>query len=103
MPNRPAKNINSLDSQTITPTLTMLGRLSVWIRELMAGAPDRPVAVVTTRLWTAGGPAVRAGLRKSAPISVPVHICAGHSAKDLRHIVKIGCQRRAVDGPPLAI
>ncbi|HEY1733046.1 MAG TPA: hypothetical protein VGG23_01275, partial [Acidimicrobiales bacterium] len=26
--NRPAKNINSLDSHTIVPTLTMLGRVS---------------------------------------------------------------------------
>ena len=26
--NRPAKNISSLDSQTIVPTLTMLGRVS---------------------------------------------------------------------------
>ena len=47
MPNKPAKNINSLASHTMTPTLTMFGRFSVWMRELMAGGPDRPVAVVT--------------------------------------------------------
>jgi hypothetical protein len=31
--NSPAKNINSLDSHTIVPTLTMLGRESEWARE----------------------------------------------------------------------
>jgi len=30
MANSPAKNINSLDSQTIVPTLTRLGRVSEW-------------------------------------------------------------------------
>jgi hypothetical protein len=29
--NRPAKNISSLESHTIVPTLTMLGRVSEWI------------------------------------------------------------------------
>ena len=43
--NSPAKNISSLDSQTIVPTLTMLGRFSEWIRALMVGA-----AVVTGAL-----------------------------------------------------
>ena len=37
--NSAAKNISSLESQTIVPTLTMLGRVSEWIRLLsMAGA-----------------------------------------------------------------
>src|SRR6476620_6062156 len=31
--NRPAKNINSLDSQTMVPTLTRFGRVSEWTRE----------------------------------------------------------------------
>src|SRR5664279_1020587 len=52
MPNSPAKNINSLASHTITPTLTMFGRFSVWILVLIAGAPDGLVAVVTDGLWT---------------------------------------------------
>jgi hypothetical protein len=30
MANRPAKNMSSLDSHTIVPTLTMLGRVSEW-------------------------------------------------------------------------
>jgi hypothetical protein len=30
MANRPAKNISSLESQTMVPTLTMLGRVSEW-------------------------------------------------------------------------
>jgi hypothetical protein len=45
MPNRPAKNISSLDSQTMVPTLTRFGRFSEWIRALMVGA-----AVVTGAL-----------------------------------------------------
>ncbi len=37
--NKPAKNISSLESHTIVPTLTMFGRVSEWIRLLsMAGA-----------------------------------------------------------------
>ena len=39
MPNRPAKNISSLASHTITPTLTMFGRFSVWILALIAEGP----------------------------------------------------------------
>jgi hypothetical protein len=38
MANRPAKNISSLDSQTMVPMLTRFGRFSEWIRALMAGA-----------------------------------------------------------------
>src|SRR6478752_4720921 len=53
MPNSPAKNISSLASHTITPTLTMFGRFSVWILVLIAGAPEGLVAVVTDGLWTA--------------------------------------------------
>ncbi|GAB2940157.1 hypothetical protein GCM10027280_30690 [Micromonospora polyrhachis] len=37
--NNAAKNISSLESHTIVPTLTMFGRVSEWIRLLsMAGA-----------------------------------------------------------------
>ena len=43
--NRAAKNISSLDSHTMVPTLTMFGRVSEWIRALMVGA-----AVVTVAL-----------------------------------------------------
>src|SRR6476619_1169794 len=52
-PKSPAKNINSLASQTITPTLTMFGRFSVWILVLIAEGPGGLVAVVTDGLWTA--------------------------------------------------
>src|SRR5437764_7037437 len=45
MANRPAKNISSLDSQTIVPTLTMLGLFSECTRWLKKGA-----AVVTRRM-----------------------------------------------------
>src|SRR3954447_21031230 len=45
--NRPAKNISSLDSQIIVPTLTRFGRFSEWMRALMVGA-----AVVTPGIMT---------------------------------------------------
>ena len=39
MANNAAKNMSSLESHTIVPTLTMLGRVNEWIRLLsMAGA-----------------------------------------------------------------
>ena len=38
MANRPAKNISSLESQMIVPTLTTLGLLSEWILVLKEGA-----------------------------------------------------------------
>ena len=44
--NRPAKNISSLDSQTMVPTLTMFGRFSECTREVMA-VPEVPTALVT--------------------------------------------------------
>ena len=47
--NNPAKNINSLDSQTMVPTLTMFGRFSECTREVIA-VPDVPVALVTTQV-----------------------------------------------------
>ncbi|GLY20700.1 hypothetical protein Misp04_04320 [Micromonospora sp. NBRC 101691] len=41
--NSAAKNMSSLESQTIVPTLTMLGRVREWIRLLsMAGAAVTP-------------------------------------------------------------
>ena len=53
MAKRPAKNISSLDSQMMVPTLTMFGRFSECTRWLMEGA-----AVVTRALCLAGsGPA----------------------------------------------
>ncbi|GAA3691891.1 hypothetical protein GCM10022238_05660 [Gordonia hankookensis] len=42
----PAKNMSSLDSHTIVPTLTMLGRFSECTREVMA-VPEVPTALVT--------------------------------------------------------
>src|SRR5690242_1297047 len=47
MAKRPAKNISSLDSQTMVPTLTMFGRFSECTRWLMLGA-----AVVTRRIMS---------------------------------------------------
>src|SRR4051794_41882766 len=48
--NSPAKNISSLESHTIVPTLTTFGRVSEWILLPKPGA----VAVdVTGRLWPA--------------------------------------------------
>src|SRR5215218_4867133 len=38
MANSPAKNISSLESQMIVPTLTTLGRLREWILALKEGA-----------------------------------------------------------------
>jgi len=45
MAKSPAKNISSLDSHTMVPTLTMLGRFSECTRWLIEGAarPDEEV------------------------------------------------------------
>ena len=56
--NRPAKNISSLDSQTIVPTLTMFGRVSEWT--LLESNRCAAAVEVTVALWP-GAPA--AGLR----------------------------------------
>jgi len=45
--NSPAKNINSLESHTMVPTLTMLGRFSECTRAVIA-VPEVPTALVTT-------------------------------------------------------
>ena len=57
--NRPAKNISSLDSQTIVPTLTMFGRVSeCTLLDSKLGA----VAVeVTQALWPAAAALSRRG------------------------------------------
>jgi hypothetical protein len=47
MANSPAKNINSLESQTMVPTLTMLGLFSECTRDVIA-VPEVPTALVTT-------------------------------------------------------
>jgi hypothetical protein len=47
--NNPAKNINSLESHTMVPTLTMFGRFSECTREVMA-VPEVPAALVTTQV-----------------------------------------------------
>ncbi|GAA2826383.1 hypothetical protein GCM10010452_63390 [Crossiella cryophila] len=56
MAKRPAKNISSLDSQTMVPTLTMFGRFSECTRWPMEGA-----AVVTRRIMSCGSNARWAG------------------------------------------
>ena len=54
--NNAAKNMSSLESHTMVPTLTMLGRVSEWIRLLsMAGA------AVTSSLWRLSGADDRGG------------------------------------------
>lgn len=47
--NNPAKNMSSLDSHTMVPTLTMLGRFSECTRDVIA-VPDVPTALVTTQV-----------------------------------------------------
>src|SRR3954451_13091432 len=61
MANNPAKNMSSLDSHTMVPTLTMLGRFSVWIRELRFAVPEPVVVVVTRELCPAVRRAARPG------------------------------------------
>src|SRR5664279_4322897 len=78
MPNSPAKNISSLASHTITPTLTMFGRFSVWILVLIAGAPDGLVAVVTDGLWTVVGDHAPAGCSWAGREVVDGSVAAGH-------------------------
>jgi hypothetical protein len=59
--NRPAKNISSLDSHTMVPTLTMLGRFSECTRWLMEGPAklDEVTVSIMTKAanapWTGGG------------------------------------------------
>src|ERR1700710_2085341 len=52
MANRPAKNMSSLDSQTIVPTLTMLGRVSECT--LLDSKLGAAAVEVTHALWPAG-------------------------------------------------
>src|SRR5664279_896364 len=78
IPNRPAKNISSLASHTTTPTLTMFGRLSVWIRVLNAGGPGGLVAVVTRGLWTVPGDHAPAGSSWAGRVALRVDL--GHRA-----------------------
>ena len=47
--NSPAKNISSLDSHTMVPTLTMLGRFSECTRDVIA-VPEVPTALVTPQV-----------------------------------------------------
>src|SRR6185312_3762294 len=65
IPNSPAKNISSLASHTMVPTLTMFGRFSVWIRAEIAEDPAGVVAVVTRGLWTALAYFAPAGARSA--------------------------------------
>src|SRR5690349_11469015 len=47
--NSPAKNISSLESHTMVPTLTMLGRFSECTRDVIA-VPEVPTALVTKQV-----------------------------------------------------
>ncbi len=86
MANSPAKNISSLDSQTIVPTLTRFGRFSEWMRALMEGA-----AVVTRALWPptnfyslSGSSACRVTGRPRATTAPVVQHRAGPAARSSR-------------------
>ena len=82
MANSPAKNISSLDSQTIVPTLTMFGRFSEWMRALIAGSRCRhegimtpgqllqPVGIPGDRRSRLGGTAARTALRRRGPLQL---------------------------------
>ena len=47
--NSPAKNISSLESHTMVPTLTIFGRFSECTRDVIA-VPEVPTALVTTQV-----------------------------------------------------
>src|SRR3954454_11232048 len=57
--NRPAKNINSLDSHTMVPTLTTFGRVSecTWLDSKLGAA----AVEVTQALWPGHGVRMRPG------------------------------------------
>src|SRR3954453_15886262 len=57
--NSPAKNINSLDSHTMVPTLTTFGRVSECT--LLDWKPGAAAVEVTHALWTGHGPHMRPG------------------------------------------
>src|SRR3954452_17201417 len=61
MAKRPAKNISSLDSQTMVPTLTMLGRVSEWT------LLDSKLAVAAVDVTTALCPACGLGRTRGHP------------------------------------
>src|SRR5438067_13904700 len=65
MANSPAKNMSSLDSHTIVPTLTMFGRVREWIR--LESKPGAVAVEVTTALWPAGTWVQRPGWAVSRP------------------------------------
>src|ERR1700712_3910708 len=81
MPNSPAKNINSRASHTMTPTLTMFGRFSVWILVLIAEGPGGLVAVVTDGLWTAADDHAPAGSPNQGRVGIMCAIGAGQRCK----------------------
>src|SRR3954465_8044180 len=56
MANSPAKNISSLESQMIVPTLTMLGRVREGTREGSTVLPPRGAVVTMVIMASAQGP-----------------------------------------------
>src|ERR1700712_4672886 len=75
MAKRPAKNISSLESQMIVPTLTTLGRLREWIRALKEGAGALG-AVVTGDIMSPRPDISRSGRRVviSPPTCTAAHL-----------------------------
>src|SRR3954447_25190355 len=59
MGNKPAKNISSLESHTMVPTLTTFGRVSECT--LLDWKPGAAAVEVTHALWTGHGPHMRPG------------------------------------------
>ena len=70
--NSAAKNMSSLESHTIVPTLTMLGRVSEWIRLLsMAGAAVTRSLLPPIRPAISGGPIRARSPDRSGPVRRP--------------------------------
>ncbi|GAA4898959.1 hypothetical protein GCM10023223_12200 [Stackebrandtia albiflava] len=69
--NNAAKNISSLDSQTIVPTLTMFGRVKEWIRlgsMVASAAVTRPLLpLIFYGLWRGAIPPRVAGTARVPP------------------------------------
>src|SRR6516164_11188871 len=91
--NRPAKNISSLESQTMVPTLTMFGRFSECTRDVIA-VPEVPTALVTSASMTLCScrtlPGAAIGVSRVAPAPMPVccrqRLGGGWSSWDHRRV-----------------
>src|SRR6476661_260750 len=89
--------MSSLDSHTMVPTLTMLGRFSVWIRELRFAVPEPVVVVVTSGLCPAVQGAARPGWRRAgaqwSPTRQAVDDCAPETRRQAAGGALWNCRR----------